>query len=138
VQVLPRNNTAQCRAQHTLAVTDIAVGAGVGAPLVATVSRDATLRLWRATSGHCAATVLLPGPARCAALAPLEDSAFVGLSDGGIACARLRRQPGGAVAGAANVPEDEVLRHHKQAVLSVAVSAEGLSLVSGVALAIAC
>ena len=142
-----------CRAQHTLAIACLAVGAGA-APLLATAGTDSTARLWHGRSGHAVCTALLPAPARCAALAPLQDALYVGLQTGAIVRVPQAQLTAAAASGGsgAHVPaagvgagrassgkaatvipveESVAWEHHKGAVNSVALAPDGLHLVSG-------
>ena len=109
-------------------MSDLAVGAGSGATLLVSCSLDRTLRLWNAATGAVLGCIVLSSAARSLALTQLENAAFVGLAHGDIAFVQLHRQQSSPGAAA---DEHDQLRHHRQAVVSVALSMDGLFLVSG-------
>ncbi|KAJ1966777.1 Pre-rRNA-processing protein ipi3 [Dimargaris xerosporica] len=142
---------------HTLPITDIACGFGLGAyARIVTASRDRTCKVWEASTGDLLTTLLFPAAVTCIALDPTESTLYAGTETGLIWKVGLYRRSQGpctdtgaavpvweAVGGQrqiidvshaaepADKPQWPVFRGHTQAVTALDLSLDGTLLVSG-------
>ena len=122
-------------AEHTLPVTDLALGAGGACCRILSVSLDQTAKIWSLGTGERLATVAFPAKCTAVALEPAEQEAYVGCSDAVIYAVGLAAAPpahwsseserGGQANGL-----EAAFRGHKQSVSALATSSDGLLLVS--------
>jgi WD40 repeat protein len=128
--------SVDCRSQHTLPVTGLAVGAGEANPRVVTCSMDQTCRVWSTATGACLQTVLLPSPLTCTSLHWTEQGCFLGAADSKIYHIALSTSDRNAADSYSAVTagagaEVTAMVGHTQAVTALSLDLDGALLVSG-------
>jgi pre-rRNA-processing protein IPI3 len=116
--------------QHSLPVTSLVMGAGGAAARLFSASLDRTVRQWHVPSGACLAVVQMPSPITCLALHPADHLLCAGGSDGLIHSLDLLA-PLPSATGAPALAPAQKYAGHAAAVLCLAMSVDGCTLVSG-------
>jgi pre-rRNA-processing protein IPI3 len=123
-------------AEHTLPVTDVAVGAGGPCSRVVTVSLDQSAKIWSLATGERLATVAFPAKCTAVVLEPAEQEMYVGCSDAVIYAVGLAAAPPSHWSSETERSHDSggleaAFRGHKQSITALSISSDGLLLVSG-------
>ena len=133
VLMWPLDNASQPRhawSQHSLGVTDFHIGFGGLDARVFTASKDHTANIYLASAGSFLLSVEFPAPLMSITADSAEENLFVGTNSGQIYTAGLKNPPRDLKM---SIEQDagSVFKGHTQAVTSLSVSLDGLTLASG-------
>ena len=122
-------------ADHTLPVTDLAVGAGGPCSRVVTVSLDQSAKVWSLVTGERLATVAFPAKCTAVVMDPAEQELYVGCSDAVIYAVSLAAAPPSHWSSEAERARgagalEAAFRGHTQSISALSISSDGLLLVS--------
>ncbi|XP_074578925.1 protein ROOT INITIATION DEFECTIVE 3-like [Curcuma longa] len=115
--------------EHSLGVTDIVSGHGLSNSIIISSSKDRTCKVWSLSKGELLRNITFPSVIDAVAMDPGEHVFYAGGRDGKIYIAALNAE------GNPNSPYGvfilDTLIDHSKAVTSLALSKDGVTLVSG-------
>ena len=119
-------------AEHSLPVSDIAVGCGGLWARVATASRDRTVKLWELASGTLLCSLTFPAEITALALDLAESFVFAGCTDACIYKVPLQPEPPASLPSALDIQQsaDRVFTAHEQEITALALTLDSTQLVS--------
>lgn len=122
-------------AEHTLPVTDVAVGAGGACSRIITGSLDQSVKIWSLATGQRLATVAFPAKCTAVVLDAAEQEIYVGCSDAVIYAVGLAAAPPSHWSSETERAHgsgglEAAFRGHKQSITALSISSDGLLLVS--------
>ncbi|XP_074561760.1 protein ROOT INITIATION DEFECTIVE 3-like [Curcuma longa] len=116
-------------AEHSLGVTDIVSGHGLSNSIIISSSKDRTCKVWSLSKGELLRNITFPSVIDAVAMDPGEHVFYAGGRDGKIYIAALNAE--GNPNSSYGVFILDTLYDHSKAITSLALSKDGVTLVSG-------
>ncbi|XP_074557430.1 protein ROOT INITIATION DEFECTIVE 3-like isoform X2 [Curcuma longa] len=115
--------------EHSLGVTDIVSGHGLSNSIIISSSKDRTCKVWSLSKGELLRNITFPSVIDAVAMDPGEHVFYAGGRDGKIYIAALNAE--GNPNSSYGVFILDTLYDHSKAITSLALSKDGVTLVSG-------